>query len=282
MKKERQKTLTPLFAIFGLILLLGCDKSTTPSPVGGNAQCVIQNETTALSGNAATWKYEYDSQGMPLKITKYGAYDVLLSGLTVYHDSVVSALNAAKVVTRYDADLSLEKLPHVAQISFTNPEGIVMADYKQYYFTYDDKSRLAKVSEKTVFANDAEWDLTITYNDKNNVTELLYEWVTGPVTGSTRITATAYDDKPTPYASMSMWKFLMSNFAWDNYDPEPILTALSSNNPLDYSFGTGANLFTRTMTYTYNEQGFPLARINTNKNINGEYTFNQNFSYTCK
>ena len=264
------------------MLLLGCDKSTAPSPVGVNTQCVIQNETTGLSGNAASWKYAYDGQGMPLKITKYGSNDIEVSGITVYHDSVVNAMGAAKMVTRYDVDLSLKKLPTVAHISITTPDGMVQANYKQYFFFYDDKSRLTKISEKTVFAGDGEWDLTISYNDKNNVTELLYEWVTGPITGATRITATAYDDKPTPYASMAAWKFLMSNYAWDNYDPEPVLTALSSNNPLDYSFGTGDNLFTRTMTYTYNEQGFPLARINTNKNKNGEYTFNQTFSYTCQ
>jgi hypothetical protein len=281
MKNERQKAPTLLFSILGLILLLGCDKSNTPSPVGVNAQCVIQSEATALSGNAASWKYEYDSNDLPVKITKYGTNDVELSGITVYRDSVVNATDAAKLVTRYDADLSLKKLPTVAQISITNSGGIVQANYRQFFFFYDDKSRLTKISEKTVFAGDGEWDLTISYNDKNNVTELLYEWVTGPTTGTTRISVTAYDDKPTPYASMPMWKFFMSNFAWDNYDPEPVLTALSSNNPLDYSFGTGDNFFTRTMTYTYNEQGFPLARINTNKNINGEYTFNQTFSYTC-
>ncbi|HEY5748018.1 MAG TPA: hypothetical protein VIU12_18235 [Chryseolinea sp.] len=281
MKKEWQKTRTLLFATWSLMLLLGCDKSIQPSPAGVNTQCIIQNETTALSGNAASWKYEYDSKGMPLKITKYGSNGAEVSGVTVYDDSVVNALGVARSTTRYDVDLSLKTLPTVAHVSATDPEGIVQADYKQFFFFYDAKSRLTKISEKTVWVGDGEWDLTISYNDKNNVTELKYEWVTGPITGTTRITATAYDDKPTPYASMPMWKFLMNNFAWDNYDPEPILTALSSNNPLDYSFGTGDNFFSRTMTYTYNEQGFPLARINTNKNKNGEYTFTQTFSYTC-
>ena len=281
MKNERKKTRTPLLAIFGLILLLGCDKSVSPSPVGVNSQCVIQNETTALSGNAATWKYEYDSKGLPSKITKYGTYDIVQAELTVYKDSVVKALDAAKLVLRYDTDLS-SKLPTVAQVSITNSGGIVQTNYMQYYFFYDDKSRLTKVSERTGFVGDGEWDLTIFYNDKNNVTELRYQWVAGPTTGTTSITASAYDDKPNPYASIPMWKFLMNNFAWDNYDPEPVLTALSSNNPLKYTLGSGDNLFSRTMTYTYNEDGFPLARINTNKNINGEYTFTQTFAYTCQ
>lgn len=281
MKKERQKTRTLLFTIASLMILLGCDKSVAPSPVGVNTQCVIQGETTALSGNAATWKYEYDGQGMPLKITKYGYNNIEVSTITVYHDSVANVMESAKLVTRYDADLSLKKLPSGAQISITNIAG-VQPNYKQYLFSYDDKSRLAKIREKTVFAGDGEWELTISYNDKNNVTELLYTWVEGPTTGNARITVNAYDDKPTPYASIAMWKFLMSNYAWDNYDPEPVLTALSSNNPLDYSLGTGDNLFTRTMTYTYNDQGFPLVRTNTNKNKNGEYTFDQTFSYACQ
>lgn len=282
MKKEWQKRRTLLFATWSLMLLLGCDKNDKLSPVGANTpQCVIQNETTALSGNAASWKYEYDSKGMPLKITKYGSTGMEVSTLKVNYDSVVNGAGVAKSVMRYDADLSLKTLPNVAHVSATDPEGIVMADYKQYFFSYDAKSRITKIREKTMWVGDGEWELTVTYNDKNNVTELRYVWVEGPVTGTASITATAYDDKPTPYASMPMWKFLMNNFAWDNYDPEPVLTALSSNNPLDYSFGTGDNFFSRTMTYTYNEQGFPLVRTNTNKNKNGEYTFNQTFSYTC-
>jgi hypothetical protein len=279
MKKERQRPRALFLAIF--ILALGCDKSKTPSPVGMVAQCVIQNETTSLSGNAASWKYEYDSKGMPLKITKYGSNNAEVSALTVNFDSVVNAAGVAKSVMRYDVDLSLKKLPATVQVSATDPEGVVQHNYKQYIFSYDDKSRLVTVREKTTWVGDAEWNLTITYNDKNNVTELLYEWVEGPVTGTVSIAAADYDDKPTPYASMPAWKFLMNNFAWDNYDPEPVLTALSSNNPLGYSFGTGDNFFSRTMTYTYNEQGFPLARINTNKNKNGEYTFTQTFSYAC-
>jgi hypothetical protein len=74
----------------------------------------------------------------------------------------------------------------------------------------------------------------------------------------------------------------MNNYGWDNYDSAPILTALSTNNPLDYTLGSGINTFSRKMSYNYNNEGFPVECSNTNKNTNGEYTFIQTFSYTCK
>ena len=155
--------------------------------------------------------------------------------------------------------------------------------YYTYFFFYDNKDRLMTIGEQTDYIlGDWEYDLHIYYNDQDNVTAIQYEWTTGPNQVIPPITVSAYDDKPTPYAGIKQWPFLNINFAWDNYDPEPVFTALSKNNPLDYSMGSGADLFTRKMVYTYNDDGFPIERKNTNKNVNGEYTFLQTFSYDCK
>ncbi len=249
----------------------------TPKP---NAKIIITNETTGLSGNEHSWLYEYDSQGMPLKITRYrpnGSPDITTD---IYYNAVVQTgvINNHNVgsTLNYDADLFNKQLPYMAKVSSTL-DGITQVNYKQYFFFYDDKDRLIKVGEQTNAAGDREFDLHIFYDDKNNVTALQYELTTGPNEVIPPVTVAAYDDKPTPYASINIWKFLMINFNWDNYDPEPILTALSSNNPLDYTLDT----FKRTMTYKYNEHGFPIERSNTNTNPNGVYTFTQTFSYAC-
>jgi hypothetical protein len=158
-----------------------------------------------------------------------------------------------------------------------------LVNYYTYSFFYNAKNQLEKVSEQTSnIVGDWEYDLSINYNDQGNVQALQYKTTSGPNQVIPPVSVTAYDDKPTPYAGIRSWPFLMINFAWNNYDPEPLLTALSKNNPLNYSTGTGASLFTRAMAYTYNSDGFPTERKNTNKNASGEYTFLQTFSYDCK
>ena len=93
----------------------------------------------------------------------------------------------------------------------------------------------------------------------------------------TVITVKSFDNHPNPYAGITNWKFLMLNADWDNYDPEPIITALSRNNPLDYSVGN----LKRTMTYTYNLYGYPISRLNINKSQGVEQHFTENFRYRC-
>jgi YD repeat-containing protein len=264
-------------------LQIGCDKDDSSSPnVPINDQCVIKTEATSLVGNEASWNYEFDADGRPATITKFNRYGQVESTLKVSKDRVIVTRGTNIIETVYDTDI-FKDLPSQSQVSITL-DGVTHPDYWTYFFSYDDKKRLIKVNEHTEdLTNDWEWELEITYNDRNNVTQLSYQWTSGSADINPPTTISSYDDKPTPYASMGpQWKFLLSSFAWDNYDPEPVITALSANNPLDYTLGTGGNTFKRTMTYTYNEQGFPVERRNTNKNTNGEYTFIQTFSYDCK
>lgn len=281
MKTKERKMPKLFFALWCVTFLLSCDKSSNPSPVvTPTARCILQSES---NGTSASWNYEYDRDGNPLKITMIGSTGLTASVTEVYYNSTFNSVpnSLSNRSVKYDADLYEKKLPTMARVSVTLPDGLTLVDYTQYFFFYDEKSRLIKVGQQTNFVGDWEWDMTIYYNDKNNVTALEYEWTTGPNQPHTIIAANDYDDNPTPYASMSsIWKFL-SNFAWDSSDPEPIFTALSANNPGYYSLGTGDALLERTMSYTYNEHGFPLQRINTNKNKSGEYTFVQTFSYVC-
>jgi hypothetical protein len=65
-----------------------------------------------------------------------------------------------------------------------------------------------KIGEQTDYViNDYEYDVSILYNDKNNVTQLLYERTTGPRDPIPPITVTAYDDNPSPYTAVKSWNF---------------------------------------------------------------------------
>ena len=266
-------------------ILFSCKKSstTTTTPITTQAKCVVKTETTALSGNGKNFEYQFDGKENLIVINvvgvSAGVYEI---GSNTVTKNYTYLGKPAFTSTRYETSDITTKLTARAFVSI-NDGDITRVNYYTYFFFYNNNNQLIKVGEQTDYViGDWEYDLNIFYNAQGNVSGFQYEWTTGPRDVFPPIIVTAYDDKPTPYAGVKGWRFFMINFAWDNYDPEPILTALSKNNPLNYTTGTGANVFKREMVYKYNSDGFPIERKNTNKNVNGEYTFLQTFAYNCK
>jgi hypothetical protein len=265
----------------------GCKKNNTSTPPVPTTKCLIKTEATTLSGNEKSFEYSFDDNGNPSLVKVFNRFGNLdktyeIGSNTVKINYTVGNKAAFTLIKYLDNDIFDDKLPARADVSISDGD-TTKVNYYSYFFFYNTKNQLIKVGEQTNFViGDWEYDVNIYYNDQGNVKGLQYVYTTGPNQALPPTTVSAYDDKPTPFAGMKGWPFLMVNFAWDNYDPEPLLTALSKNNPLNYSTGTGANLFTRTMAYEYNNDGFPTLRKNTNKNVNGEYTFLQTFSYNCK
>ena len=261
----------------------GGSSGPTPGPGPGQVACAPAGDATTLLGNEASWQYQYDGKGNIVKATKFNKYGQMEYVIEVSADKVVRTSATGIIKTAYNANI-FEALPSQAQVSIAPLGGVEQKDYYTYNFYYDSRKRLNKIVEHTgSVPNDKEWELAITYNDKDNVTKLQYGWTTHPSETIPPIIVAAYDDKFSPYTIVKYYKFLMNNHAWDNYDPEPVLSVLSNNNPLDYTMNTGTPLqLKRTMTYTYNEHGFPTERVNTNKNSSGESTFKQTFSYNCK
>lgn len=265
----------------------GCKKNTpNNSPPVIQAKCAIKSETTALSGNQKVFDYQYNAKGnlSVVNVATPGGnplfkYETGEQSVVASHE-YLGKINAT--ITKYEVSDLYSQLPSKAFVSLQDGDTL-RTNYYTYFFFYNSKKQLITVGEQTDhIIGDYEYDLNIFYNDQGNVTGLQYITTTGPAANTSTVTVSAYDDKPTPYAAIKPWPFFLINFAWNNYDPEPVLTALSKNNPLNYSTGTGANLFTREMAYKYNDNGFPTERKNTNKNANGEYTFLQTFSYNCK
>jgi hypothetical protein len=285
---KRSPMKIPVYFFFTLpvLLSLSCKDDDDKNPPHATTACILQNEATTLSGNEASWTYEYNADGSIFRIKRFNGFGNLshtrdiASGQTVNYNVSSSAVVPITEVYNYTGGNL-----HPTKVDLSITIGTeTQVNYKSFFFFYDSKDRLYLVGEQTDYINgDLEWDLHITYNDQDNVTSLYYEITTGTAGTGSIVHVKAYDSNPTPFAGIPNWKFLMNNFAWDNYDPEPILTALSKNNPLDYALNEGnPAAYFRTMTYEYNEGGFPVKRTNTNKNASGEYTFIQTYSYSCK
>lgn len=270
-----------VFALFGLLFfiggLAGCKKSSTSIPVN-TAKCKPLTKFTNFNATNSTYTYSYSADGNLASLlsspstTAIGSSSTSITRPASVRVGLTDSLN-----TYYDANI-FTSLPTVARQSITL-DGITQVDHWLFKFSYDAKSRLVEVIENTPHVTgDDEYMLTISYNDQDNVTSLKYESFTGPRT-ATVISATGYDDKPGPYSSIKNWPLFMFT-PWNNSDPGPLFEALSKNNPLGYSYPSIG--FTRTMAYTYNENGFPLKRVNTNTNNSGSYSYDEIYTYQCK
>jgi hypothetical protein len=285
MKKYLSTLVALLLTVF---FFISCKKTpVTPTPPSGiQAKCVIKSETNSLAGNQKYIEYQFDDKGL---LTSVNATTPLGSPLVNYKisDNVIVAsfeyLGKTNFTsTKYEVSDIYNELPSRASVSIKDGD-TVRVNYYSYFFFYNSKKQLVKVGEQTNnVIGDWEYDLNIYYNEQGNVSGLQYQWTTGPNQVVPPTIVTAYDDKPNPYAAVKGWPYFLMNFSWNNYDPAPIIIALSKNNPLNYTTGSGTSLFKRTMSYQYNEKGFPTERKNTNKNANGEYTFLETFTYNCK
>jgi len=269
--------ITTLFVlVFCSLLFFACKKNNSLSPTSNTAKCKLLTEYSNFNGGNVSYTYSYNTDGTIANISYPPAnMAVGYASASITRPASVRAGLTDSLNTYYNANI-YTGLPTEGRQSITL-DGITQVDYWVYQFLYDAKSRLIQVIETTPrVLNDAEYKLTIFYNDQDNVTQLKYESYTGP-NYSVVISATGYDDKPGPYASIKNWPLFM-HAAWNSSDPGPIFIALSKNNPLGY---TGDVTVTRSMVYIYNENGFPVKRANTNKNSSGSYSFDETYTYQC-
>lgn len=261
-------------------ILLSCKKTDTTVTQPVQVMCHLTNMSSTFSGRNTNSFYEYSNDGKLVGIKNYSSNSLQLSE-TLGEYSVQSTYTSSagipmvQTITYEGGSIFADQLPTKASIALQ--EGATThTDVYTYYFYYDSKNRLAKVREETKnFVGDLEYDLFIDYNDKDNVDDLRYTWTTGPNTIIT-IPASGYDDKPSPYSGLRTWRYLIS---WDYSDPTALFAQLSKNNPLGFIEGD----WTRKMTYSYDEHGYPFLRnnIQTVKNSEDTARWVETFGYRC-
>lgn len=261
-------------------ILFSCKKTDTKVNPPGQVACSVTNVSSTFAGNNSSSVYEYSTDGKLIVIKNYAGNSLALSTTLGEFSTEVkytssSGFSMIQTVVYEGGSIFAGQLPLKASVALQ--EGMITrTDVLTYYFYYDNKNRLNKVSEETKnVVGDWEYDLFIEYNDQDNVISIKNIWRTGPNTSST-IAVSGYDDKPSPFSGLRTWKYLVS---WDNSDPTALFAQLSKNNPLGFIEGD----WTREMTYTYNEHGYPLIRSNIqkNKNTEGTATWVETFGYNC-
>ncbi len=242
--------------------------------------CHLTSISSTFSGRNTSYIYEYSNDGLLTGIKKYSGNSLELSEIiggysrqSSYNSQSTGYPMVQTIV--FEGSIVSGQLPSKASVALQ--EGLVThTDVYTYFFYYDSKNRLNKVSEETKnVVGDSEYDLFIYYNDQDNVTGIKSTWRTGPNTSSS-VVVSGYDNKPSPYSGLRAWKYLVY---WDNSDPTALFAQLSKNNPLGFIFGD----WTNEMTYTYNEHGYPLIRnnIQTVKNSVDTARWVETFNYQC-
>ncbi len=266
--------------------MAACQKSPeNPDPVDPVIpSCKITSETSDRPADPGSLEYSYGPDGLLATILKKGSSQEAIDTLHIENDHVLRTDTDGDWL-RYDyaSPIRVTTIATPATGTMT-PHGTsgTEADRLEFVYSYDDRKRLIKISETSPdLEGDYEWDLLISYNDQDNVSSLKVAFTSGPPV-SVNIQVTGYDDHPTPYINIPNYRFFMNKYHWNSPDLEPLITALSRNNPTGYTVAGAIGLTSASMTYTYTEEGFPATRTTTQINNGSSSSFRQAFGYTCE
>ena len=276
-------------------LLLQACSDDEPSAKKNDAPCVItsgpsyfgttQTFEYGADGNLSTRKYEFGYPG-------YGPFTQTVDATKTYY----TYTSSAGVVAITDIFIG-----GTGNLYDGVPERMVrlnppLEPDTLLGFEYDDRKRLSVV---TYYHRLLTYDITVTYsrqlystelrltydNNDNVVTleqTLIYRegvyvvnkpsdsYFVFPQSEYSKINVT-YDSNPSPYSAvLKYWKFVQGDWGYAiNSNWQAIISSLSKNNPLTISFemmqGNPVEI-TNTITYQYNEHGFPV----------------EGYTYTCQ
>ena len=273
----------PVWLAAVALTMTACQKEEGEPVTPSFSVCRILSESSDRPADVNTLTYQYDNAGLLTSIIKRNAANAEIHTVTFGNDFVLRTdTDGDWLRYTYNGSIAppLIASPSAGDLNIHGAGG-AEADYMEFKFTYDGNKRLTKIVQTSPnYAGDYEWDMFVTYNGQGNVSELLFVVTSGPPVAP-RVTITGYDNNATPYRNIINYRFLMNKFHWNNPDVEPLITALSQNNPTAYTIDTGLGETKRTMTYTYNEDRYPTARTVTEVSGSNTTTFTQQFTYSC-
>lgn len=228
-----------------------------------NSGCKLVQEYFRGTANIPLlYKFEYDANGYPSKISTYNN-GVLSLGETVqpdYMEFKETGSTALYQGVKYDNPF-LTKLPTTYSIS----DAYGTNRYAGFY-TYDSKSRLSTirggVTGNGVLVDSLATTITFYYDAGSNVSKVTYTYRNQVVK---TFTTKGFDTHVTPYHNIKDSFFLEHDFILFGTDYDNmryLIERLSTNNLLGYTYvqnDTGTS-YTEDYKYTYDEKGQPIER----------------------
>ncbi|MBN9381855.1 MAG: hypothetical protein J0H74_13880 [Chitinophagaceae bacterium] len=283
--------------LFVSLTAIGCRKHKLPPTSPTTAACVVTS-CPSYFGTTQTFTYD-DSRRMTgrkydFAIVGFGTFtqtvdkskiyssytqngttleetDVFLGGTDNLYDGTPAWMTRAEEQTS----------PGGSNNMSTGPDTL-------YYFQYDSKKRLTKVTYFAPVINTGDVHyiyarqlfnvvLAITYDDNDNAIRLKQSDIYRYGTYNANVPADSYflydsiartvinvtyDSKPSPFTgSLKYWKFVQNDWGLaTNRNWQAIITALSPHNPLTvkYELQQGSPSSTSySMIYNYNDRGYP-------------------------
>ena len=234
----------------------------TPPPT---ATCKLVTQSSTENGSTASqsYKFEYDADGNPSRVSYFtnGGMKLDETVKPTEVNIIETPSNSPYQKTTYDVSY-VDKKPKTYVIHAGS--GLVLAGV----FTYDSKGRLAAVkggfaSSTGVLDETQATTVALAYDDNDNLTTAVYRGPLGNVLHT--YTATGYDTHNTPFSGIKNSVFLQYDFYWfsTDYDkPRHLFDHLSAHNVLGYTHNSGSGSFieAETFKYTYNDKGQPTQR----------------------
>lgn len=267
-------------SLLSLSLFTSCTKDDTSNIPPVTMFCKLIKEKSTLLNNQASYEYTYGEDGKLTVIKKYsGDKTLVLLETTTIDDNKTAVYSKSKtgeestLTNVFQGDI-INGRP-TGTLVYLNKTGVDPSQWETV-FDYDSKNRIIKINIHMANPYPGT-DVFITYDDNDNVTMLKYviEEDENKVVQVTH--TTSYDNKLNPFSAIKNWYFI-KHALWIHSDPEPLLTALSKNNVLGYSYFDGMK---GSIIYTYNEHGFPITRSHTNTKGSKSDTWTETYEYEC-
>ena len=282
--------------LFVSLMMLGCRKHQVP-PTPPAAACVVTS-CPSYYGTMQTFTYS-DSRLMTGRKYDFGTVGFGPFTQTVDKNKVHSSytqggttLEETDVFTGGTGNLydgtPVWMTRSERQTSASGSNNMSTGPDTVYYFQYDGKKRLTKVTYFAPVINTGDYHyiyarqlfsvvLDITYDGNDNAIRLkqsdVYRYGTYIVNAPANsyfeydsipwtVINVTYDSKPSPFTgSLKYWKFVQNDWGLaTNRNWQAIITALSPNNPLTVKYelqqGSASNT-SYSMTYNYNDRGYP-------------------------
>jgi len=270
-----------------ILIVSSCSKSGSgsPGPAPAKGTCSLVQEVSTDPRDSYHTEFEYNSDGELTDVKRFFRNSTALDWSIKAENSTsvfYNSYNRSSYIGKYNG--LIRHNPASSVRSLIDHQGNQLDRIEAFSYLYDYKGRLVRVQQSTpIYSDDNEYSLEISYDDNDNVTKLYYYFSTGPRDQTSVVLVSGYDKNPSPYSGIKGWPFIMFQSGWNSWNSLLVVASLSKNNPLQVDINPSAGYFSthQTLSYTYNDNGYPTERKLHTKGGSVDEIYLCNFNYKC-